>query len=338
MELTDWRRLYESAVKIKELAPWEWMSETDVFGVEDPESAKIGLVSVMGALGEHFSVALYPDVDAFHRMQNLAPDDIKNDPAQFLNVTHLQAAFEDRGFVEAQDHRIIKELGLRFRGRNAWPVFRSYRPGYHPWFLEPEEVLRLSVALDQLLNVAPRLLENSSLLSFPERGRYLVRRLNREGHQRWEDISVLIPEPGPIRPVAPPIPPNIGALKRLPRKKKTIEVDFSGFPVTIGEKGDRPRFPYMFLAVEGEKGLILGFDLIEVTSGMEAALERVSTLIAGIFLEQGFLPVEIRVKSQLLCDALDGLTRELEIGLKRVSHLKRVDAARASLDQHMSRG
>jgi hypothetical protein len=135
------------------------MSETDVFGVEDPESARIGLVSVMGALGEHFLVAVYRDLEAFYRMRRLTPDDIRHDPAQILNIPHLQASFEDRGFVEAQDHRIIKELGLRFRGENAWPVFRSYRTGYHPWYLEPEEVLRLSVALEQLLDVAPRLSE-----------------------------------------------------------------------------------------------------------------------------------------------------------------------------------
>jgi hypothetical protein len=50
----QWRRLYEAAVGVKELAPWEWMTETDVFGVQDPETQEIGFVSVMGALGEHF--------------------------------------------------------------------------------------------------------------------------------------------------------------------------------------------------------------------------------------------------------------------------------------------
>jgi hypothetical protein len=32
----QWRRLYEAAVGVKELSPWEWMTETDVFGVQDP--------------------------------------------------------------------------------------------------------------------------------------------------------------------------------------------------------------------------------------------------------------------------------------------------------------
>lgn len=54
-----WRRLYESAVRIKELSPWEWMTETDVFGVRSSETGELGFVSVMGMLGEHYAVSLY---------------------------------------------------------------------------------------------------------------------------------------------------------------------------------------------------------------------------------------------------------------------------------------
>jgi hypothetical protein len=44
---------------IKTLAPWEWMSEDMVFGVQSPETDQLGFVSVMGMLGEHFSTAVY---------------------------------------------------------------------------------------------------------------------------------------------------------------------------------------------------------------------------------------------------------------------------------------
>ena len=36
----EWRRLYESAVRIKEISPWEWMTETDVFGQLRPEAGR----------------------------------------------------------------------------------------------------------------------------------------------------------------------------------------------------------------------------------------------------------------------------------------------------------
>lgn len=50
-ELNEWRRLHEAAIQVKEIAPWEFMEETDVFGVQNPETGELGFVSVMGLLG-----------------------------------------------------------------------------------------------------------------------------------------------------------------------------------------------------------------------------------------------------------------------------------------------
>src|SRR5262245_1782397 len=63
----EWRRLYATSGRVKEMAPWEWMMEDEVFGVRNPESDEIGFVSVMGAGGEHFAVAVYPGADALYQ-------------------------------------------------------------------------------------------------------------------------------------------------------------------------------------------------------------------------------------------------------------------------------
>ena len=39
--LDEWRRLFESALHVKKMAPWEWMEETDIFGVKNPDSDEI---------------------------------------------------------------------------------------------------------------------------------------------------------------------------------------------------------------------------------------------------------------------------------------------------------
>jgi hypothetical protein len=73
-----WLPLYEAADRIKELAPWEWMEESDVFGVQDPDSGEIGFVSIMGLLGEHVCVGVYLGVNALHQFWTLTniPEDI----------------------------------------------------------------------------------------------------------------------------------------------------------------------------------------------------------------------------------------------------------------------
>jgi hypothetical protein len=69
--IREWRRLYESAVRIKEMSPWEWMTETDVFGVRSPETGELGFVSVMGLLGEHYAVSLYLGSEGIHGFLDL---------------------------------------------------------------------------------------------------------------------------------------------------------------------------------------------------------------------------------------------------------------------------
>lgn len=113
----QWRRLYEAAVLVKELSPWEWMTETDVFGVRDPETDEIGFVSVLGLLGEHFGVSLYPNPRALYGFWALEEAGPEVNPDALLEIPQLQASFEDLDQLDNRDRKITKELGLKFRGK-----------------------------------------------------------------------------------------------------------------------------------------------------------------------------------------------------------------------------
>jgi hypothetical protein len=52
-DIREWRGLHQAAVRVKEISPWEWMTEADIFGVQSPETGDLGFVSVLGMLGEH---------------------------------------------------------------------------------------------------------------------------------------------------------------------------------------------------------------------------------------------------------------------------------------------
>jgi hypothetical protein len=154
-----WGRLFESAIRIKQMAPWEWMNETDVFGVQHPQTGEIGFVSVMGTLGEHIAVSLYLGASAlakFMYLQEVPSELFQEYPEILLEIPQLQASFEDRGILDDWDRQLIRNLNLKFRGRNAWPRFQSFRPGFMPWRLEPDEIRFLALALEQLEQVAHR--------------------------------------------------------------------------------------------------------------------------------------------------------------------------------------
>jgi hypothetical protein len=330
--IREWRRLYESAVRIKEMSPWEWMTETDVFGVRSPETGELGFVSVMGLLGEHYAVSLYLGSEGIHGFLDLQEMGPFADPGDLIQVPQIQASFEDRVELDKRDREVIKDLGLKFRGRNAWPMFRSYRPSLLPWFLEAGEVRFLSCALEQLADVAPRFREDSSLLEPSGGDSYLLRVPRQEGGRRlWEDASTGVP---PLD--APPIEvemeaSKIEALGRLPRGEVRLEVDFFMFPAPVQDEGDRPYFPHMLLVIDALSGMVLGSDLLAPHPSPEAMWGRVPENLADKLFALELAPEKISVDSELLFELLEPLASEAAFGLELSLALPGLEPARENL-------
>jgi hypothetical protein len=137
---TEWRALYDAADELKALAPWEWMLDSDLFAVRDPESGQIGYCCVMGNLGEHYALAVYLGADGLRGYEEVASGAYAERPAQALFAQRcLMVSFEDRELLDKESYAQIKALGRKYRGRQAWPELRDYTPGYLPWRLEPPQ-------------------------------------------------------------------------------------------------------------------------------------------------------------------------------------------------------
>ncbi len=336
--LEEWRRLYEAAIRLKEIAPWEWMEETDIFGVQNPETSELGFVSIMGQLGEHYALALYLGADGLYRFWEMEMEPERDtSPDTLLAVPELQISFEDRDQLNPEDRTVIKELGLKFRGRQAWPLFRSYRPGFFPWYLEPAEARFLAYAVEQAIDVAPRFREDPSLLEPPGEYTYLVRVPHQEGETLvWEDQVLAVPpeEPEPVR-----IPMDMQALeaaKELPRMAHVLEVDFSVLPIRIGEKGARPRYPYLLLLVDGDVGFIYGSEFLEVETTVEATWGMVPLTLVRHFINLKMAPQRVRVTSPMLAQVLAPLAHELGFDILLQDKMPALDEARESLSRIFS--
>ena len=53
--------------------------------------------------------------------------------------------------------KAMRDLGLRYRGRGRWPIFRSIIPGHWPWYVNGDEARFLTIALDNVRDVAERI-------------------------------------------------------------------------------------------------------------------------------------------------------------------------------------
>lgn len=332
--LDEWKKLYDLAAKIKELSPWDWMEEDDIFGFRMPETEELGFVSVMGTLGEHYAIAIYQGMkglDGFWKMQELGP---KLTPEFMLQVPQLQASFEDREEITSEDRAIMKTLGLKFRGAQAWPQFRSYRPGCLPWYIEKAEAEMLICGLEQLLEIAPRFKDNPDILFPTDSDDDYLLRVSEKGF--WEDSQIHF-EPPPAKPIELQMNMRaLDALKQMLPGSMIIEIDCTMMSEPVQEnRKERPYFSYMLMLAEHDSGFIIGSDLLTPLPTLETMWGQVPMRIVES-LAKGIAPKEIQVSNAFMARLLQPLENALGIKIKTVSRLTAINQAKRELKRFMA--
>ncbi len=335
--IEQWKELYQAAIEFKKIGCWDWMEDTDLFGVQNPETGEIGYCCVLGALGEVFGLVVYPGTKGLEGHLKIQSGEIfmgDIDPLFFQDC--LMASFDDRKFLNKPDLQIIKALRLSFRGSNAWPLFRRYEPGYEPWYVNREEAIFLTHALVQAKEVALRFEKNPDLFDPPEEHHYLVRVPIREKETWvWRDEWL---KPAPLEKKEPMVPrvDEIRLLriqKSASRSQAILETDFFFIPFAIAE-GERPYFPYLQLCVEHQSGMILKFHVSKHEGYRADFQNQILTLME----EVNIYPKEIRVKKEEALRLLEPVASKLGIKLTLSEHLPALEEAKEEMLNMMTGG
>ncbi|MFQ6618703.1 MAG: hypothetical protein ACE5QV_08465, partial [Fidelibacterota bacterium] len=174
--LKEWEDLYRAAIEFRQIESWKWMFDTDIFGVKNPVNREIGYCCVLGNMGELFALVVYMGTEGLQGYFKILSGDVDT---YAFNLKHLMkflmVSFESRSVLQRDDLNIIKKLNLRFRGPDSWPMFRSYRPGFFPWYLTDYEAKFLTLALQQVVEVSLRFKDDPDLLTSDEEDLFLVR-------------------------------------------------------------------------------------------------------------------------------------------------------------------
>jgi len=346
------KTLYTLAAQIKALAPWQWMDETDVFGVEDPETGEIGFVSVMGNIGEHEAIGVYLGSEGIYGFIDLHIDPSAT-AHRLLEIPQVQLSFSEPKFLEKRDRDLLKASGLKFSGNK--PQFRSYRPGFLPWFITLEEARLLIHALAQTLEVTKRF--GAQSVEFPmsdgagEAEPFLVRVSRNAETSRKEDSkrtgsssSVWVDQ---IQRIPPPdIRPNdfsldaslLRKLKEIPLSTMQLEADLFIGPGRVGKPNERPMALYMLMLADRHSGMILGFEALGADPSLDSMYASIPGKIVELLPANNVLPKQIIVRSELLLDLLEPIATELKIQLRQADELPAIDEASASMMRFVQTG
>lgn len=332
----QWSRLYDAAERFKKMACWEWMYDSDLFGVRNPRTGEVGYCCVMGRGGEFFSMAVYPGTPGLEVIDSKFEGTCGpgNADAAFVQDC-IMVSFDGREALDPADHKVIKDLGLKFRGKTDWPLFRRHKPGYVPWFLEPEDVDFLTIALEQAMEVAPRVKITPDLLRTGKDGLFLVRVAESDnGDFRWRD-EWLAPVPYLREPAESPVNENL--LKRTRRRIKRREgvwmfdLFHSSFTITDVEPH---YFPLMGLWIDAKSGMILGFEMTAPHDGTAKQNDKFLELVG----KSGVCPKEVVVMRERAVDMVVPLARALEFEVLLAERLPPLEEAREHMLKFMSGG
>ena len=335
------RELFDLAIKFKALAPWRWLEETDVFGVESPDTGELGFVSIMGTLGEHQAMALYLGAEGLY-----AFDDLRNDAAgpaeNVTQIRHLQAAFSDREFLWKEDRKLIKQMGLKFRGPNAWPMFRSYRPGYLPWLVTVEEGRFLIHALSQTLDFATRLRDEENPIrptGRVEKGGHLVLAARKVGQGLvWEGQVRVVPRPKREAILGSIAGDLIDELKGAAHSELELEVDLQIAPARIGPAGTRPKALYLAMVADRASGFLFGMEAMTAEDSLASMRAQLPRVVARTLLQHGIIPARMIVRSDSMRQLMRGFTQGLNIELVQEDELPSIDEAAEGIREFMRDG
>lgn len=329
ISISRWRPLYEMASQLYELAPWNNMYESEIFGIKDPQSGTSGYVSVMGNNGEHYALNVYLGQEGLTGFFDMLLASRNLGTLGVLMSPQLQLSFEERDYLEEDDLQIIHELGYKAKGRQAWPLFRSYRPGYAPWFFDNDEIELFKTFLQQALIVLQDQKQDQKLMKILAREKILMRVAHKSKMDYvWQSKEEALSRKNKSENVLSFFLGEelLEAVKALPRRRQQFYVDAQLLMTPIAEsRNERPYLPCMLLMADKASELILHFDTFPCKEGWVTFVAELPERILDGLVQAGSRPTSILVKSIKIYDLLKPIANDLQFSLKLVDDIPVID-------------
>ena len=327
-----WKNLYSAAAKFSSLRPWEKLHGLDLIAVRDSSTGEAGYGAVMGSGGTLFGFCSYRGAEGFDFYRRLINGEIDPEAEELFAMQNcLKLEFGPRSALWAEDHAVIRQLGLSFKGKHAWPEFRSFLPGYAPWFFTEVEARLFTLALDAACHHLEKVKKGETEESLRDNECLVYSVVGGSSAQynaRWEPWPILAPAP-----IAVPIL-NLARINAILAKKPKVdspwEADVFYLPSTIHDR-ERPYFMRLVVVCQQSSGFVF---MAEPSLPEPSVPQLLADAICSSIERHGFLPETIFMKRREEAAALAPLARALGV-TTRVK--KKLDAVQMLKEDMMER-
>lgn len=329
--LEQWDVLYKAADEIKQMRPWEKLWDTDIFTLQMPGKEPTFL-SVMGRNRECFGISIYPgyqSMSGFDRMMS-AP---RGEPpfVTFSYQNCLLCYFGSREELSKNDLRIIKLLGLKYRGKDQWTYFRTMRTGYCPWQPDEQEAELLTTALQQFIDAYRAMEEEKILVDFKRQT--LLHRYSPENNC-WETVPCdKLPVYKNAEPVIVKDELLVARLKRMKLTQTVLSLDVIFIPYAVKKKSKGvPFYPKVLLLLDETNGKILCQHLFGIDETEE---ELIPDMLREHILKNG-RPYTLYVRDDRIGNIVEDFCKKIGVRLVQNIGLPNMDDVAESIVEYMA--
>lgn len=301
-----WEKLYALAQKYVDAKPWERMHSNLLIEVDLPDGQS-GYCSVLGNGEDLRGLVVYvgnEGLESILRMFN--GRSIGRDDSQTGRTQECIGFFlGDREEVGEEQYAIIRELGLKFRGRGKWMYFERYRKYYYPFCPTDEEAGMMAAAMEGFLEAADHIPENEFGSAYQEpRILYYDRRKGKMMPPRF------LPKDYPVDEIGQIDPAKEFTLKKAARKKNSLRLELGVFYMNDGVL-DEEKHPYhariCLLAIY--EGALCSYNLL---TPQQSSGQNMTDLLSD-WIEQNGMPKEVYIPDVVNMERIRPLTSFLKL-------------------------
>ncbi len=318
IKLETWRELYNTAIKLADLDPWDWIEDHNLFAIKAPGYEDLGFCNIIGKSDTFHALFIHKGIEGLSNLYDLAGYEGEYYLDIILRQTGLQLTFTDRDQLENSELKLIKKLNLRFRGKNAWPVFRKFKPEILTTPIQSErEACFLLQALKLVVEISVHRNEYQSDLFEHEENVTVFRSPEFGKTQKWSKATVNFTRELEAFPNFPETPFNQIKLEllaqTLPQTDDSWIVDYMLTPVPVKESDtdEHPFFMRAFMVIDELSELILKQNVFIKTD----YAAKMTTEFLNIIEDKGVIPQTIIVKNHETWAYLEPIVDRLEIEL-----------------------
>lgn len=320
-ELT--KKLYETALRIKELKPWDSFWDRDLICLQDGKEEEAAWVSILGRGGDCYGIVVYEGHAGLNDFFMLATQEelgIPQDYAMF-SQNNLTCYWGSRKELSQKERKQIRDMGYKFRGENQWLYFRSFRTKFYPAAFSPEETAWMLHYMELLEKALKKQEEEKISVAFDQGKCLCFRADEKTGSASLTEASLPFAKCR-MRCLVVADEEYRQELRSLPRQDGILEIDirYVGEPLA-GEGYDRPVHPVFSIVAEQDFGTILDADMIGPEK--DEMVEIANYLVE--FMEDYGAPEEIRVCNRLLEANLEDICELTGTKLRRVKRLPSIE-------------